>query len=310
MVSFLGSFGPYWSTKSLMVEGFEMRVSRFLHRWLRLPRSLSSIALYGHTNKLKLPISSLIGEFMVTQSIELLQYRESSDPKGAQAGIDLRKGCKWRASKAVGVAESRLRQRVLVGTVAQGRAALGSSRTPHYGRAQGKERRALILEEVQAGVEEKRFSQMVGLMQQGSGTRWEQASEHKAVYNVLPSPSKRFTWGKVETPTCTLCQKRGTLEHIFSCCLRALGEGRYRWIHDQFLKAVADAICSGINHSKSLRPVRNTITFIRAGEKPGAASRNTSPGLLATARDWEFKVDLGKQLKIPEVVAKTTSHAA
>lgn len=153
------------------VEGFEMRFSRFLRRWLGLPRSLSSIALYGQNNKLKLPISSLSEEFIVTRFRKLLQYRESSDPKVAQAGIEVRTGRKWRAAEAVDIAESRLRQRVLVGTVAQGRAGLGSGRTPRYDKVQGKERRSLILEEVRAGVEEKRVIQMVGMRQQGAWTR-------------------------------------------------------------------------------------------------------------------------------------------
>ncbi|KAL3991499.1 leucine-rich repeat-containing protein 16 [Sarotherodon galilaeus] len=289
------------------VEGFEMRISRFLRRWLGLPRSLSSIALYGHNNKLKLPFSSLSEEFMVSQSRELLQYRESSDPRVALAGIEVRTGRKWRAAEAVDIAVSRLKQRVIVGIVAQGRAGLGSSRTPNYNNAQGKEKRSLILEEVRAGVEEKRTSQIVQLRQQGAWTRWEQAVERKvtwnelwkaepqrikflirAVYDVLPSPSNLFTWGKVETPGCLLCQKRGTLEHIL------------------ILKAVADSIWSGISYNKSTCPVKNKVTFIKAGEKLAVPFRNTSPGLLATAHDWELGVDLAKQLKFHEMVAKTT----
>ncbi|KAL3972927.1 tetraspanin-7 [Sarotherodon galilaeus] len=253
------------------VEGFEMRISRFLR----------SITLYGHNNKLKLPFSSLSKEFMVSRSRELLQYRESSDPRVAVAGIEVRTGRKWRAAEAVDIAVSRLQQRVIVGTVAQGRAGLGSSRKPNYDKAQGKERRSLILEEVRARVEEKRASQMV-------------QSRH---------PSNLFTWEKVETSGCLLCQKRGTLEHILSCCPKALAEGRYRWRHDQ---AVADSICSGISHNKSACLVKNKVTFIKAREKPAALVRNTSPGLLAMAHDWELRVDLAKQLKFAKAAAKTT----
>lgn len=90
------------------VEGFEMRISRFLHRWLGLPQSMSSIALYGHNNKQKFPFSSLSEKFMVSRSRELLQYRESSDPRVALAGIEVGTGRKWRAGEAVGIAESRL----------------------------------------------------------------------------------------------------------------------------------------------------------------------------------------------------------
>ncbi|KAI2661305.1 Glutamyl-tRNA(Gln) amidotransferase subunit A [Labeo rohita] len=94
-------------------------------------------------------------------------------------------------------------------------------------------------------------------------------------YDVLPSPTNLFAWSLKDTPACLLCQKRGSLEHILSCCPKALGERRYRWRHDQ------------------------------AGEKP-SGSRNLAGGLLATARDWQLKVDLGKQLKIPETIATTT----
>lgn len=38
-----------------IVEGFERKISQFLHRWLDLPQSLSNNALFGHNTKLQLP---------------------------------------------------------------------------------------------------------------------------------------------------------------------------------------------------------------------------------------------------------------
>lgn len=306
------------------VQGFERRISRYLRRWLGLPRSLSSIALYGHNNKLKLPISSLNEEFMVTRAREVLQYRESSDPKVSQAGIEVRTGRKWRAQEAVEQAESRLRHSVLVGPVSSGRAGLGSVATTRYDKALGKDRRRLVQEEVRTGVEELRASQMVGMRQQGAWTRWEQAVDRKiswselwqaepyrikfliaSVYDVLPSPSNLFCWGKVDAPSCPLCLRRGTLEHILSCCSKALGEGRYTWRHDQVLKAIAETIFTSITQNKPLRPARQAIAFIRAGEKPKPKPRGAA-GLLGTAPDWQMKADLGKQLKFPEQIVETT----
>lgn len=57
------------------IEGLERRVSRSLGKWLRLPRNLSSISLYGQNNKLKLSISNLNMEFKVRRTREVLQYR-------------------------------------------------------------------------------------------------------------------------------------------------------------------------------------------------------------------------------------------
>nr|XP_055068382.1 uncharacterized protein LOC129450032 [Misgurnus anguillicaudatus] len=129
------------------IEGFERRVSRFLWKWLGLPQSLSSIALYGQNNKLKLPISSLYEEFKAGRAREVLKYRESQDPKVSQAGIEVRIGRRWRAAGAVDVAESQLQHRALVGVVAYGRAGLGSSTTSCYNKAQGKDRRTLVQRE-------------------------------------------------------------------------------------------------------------------------------------------------------------------
>ncbi|XP_075315189.1 uncharacterized protein LOC142375145 [Odontesthes bonariensis] len=306
------------------VECFERKVSSFLRKWLGLPRSLSSIALYGRNNKLKLPFSSLTEEFMVTRAREVLLYRDSSDIKVSSAGIEVRTGRKWCAQEAVNQAKSRLRHSELVGTVATGRAGLGSNPRPSYNKAKGKERRQLIQEEVRAGVEEVRCSRAVGMCQQGAWTRWEEAAARKvswtdlwrsephrikfliqSVYDVLPSPSNLHRWGLAENPLCPLCQRAGTLEHILSCCPRALGEGRYRWRHDQVLRVIAEAISKGISTSKHLQPTRQAIAFVRVGEKPQQL-RSEPGGLLATARDWQLKVDLGRQLKFPENIAVTT----
>ncbi|KAJ4939518.1 hypothetical protein JOQ06_028966, partial [Pogonophryne albipinna] len=75
-----------------------------------------------------------------------------------------------------------------------------------------------------------------------------------AVYDVLPSPSNLHIWGIEESPACPLCSKLGNLEHILSCCPKALGEGRYRWRHDQVLKSVAEAIAAGIESDPPSRP--------------------------------------------------------
>ncbi|KAI4887728.1 hypothetical protein NFI96_005940 [Prochilodus magdalenae] len=196
--------------------------------WLGLPRSLSSIALYGRKTKVQLPFNSLSEEFKVTRAREVLSYRDSTDNKVAAAGIEVRTGRKWRAQEAVDQAEARLRHSVLVGTVAVGRAGLGNKPRPLYNQVQGKERLHLVQDEVRAEAEEAHTSQMVGMRQQGAWMRWEQALDRK-----ITCPSNLFCWGLAETPACPLCQRRGSLEHILSCCPKALGEGRYRWRHDQ-----------------------------------------------------------------------------
>ena len=70
-----------------IVEGFERNINQFLHRWLGLEKSLSSTALYVYTNNLQLPFSSQTKAFKVTQSKEVLLYRDSSDSRVSSADI-------------------------------------------------------------------------------------------------------------------------------------------------------------------------------------------------------------------------------
>ena len=71
------------------------------------------------------------------------------------------------------------------------------------------------------------------------------------------------------------------------------------------LQVIAEVISTAISTSKYHQPTRQSIAFVRAGEKP-QQHRSQAGGLLATARDWQLKVDLGRQLKFPENIAVTT----
>lgn len=121
----------------------------------------------------------------------------------------------------------------------------------------------------------------------------------------LPSPSNLFRWGLADTPLCPLCQRGGSLEHILSCCPKALGDGCYLWHHDQVLRTIAEIISTGIACSRHQQPARQNIAFVKAGEKPHQCLKQ-SGGLLSTTKDWQLKVDLGRQLKFPENIAVTT----
>lgn len=60
---------PYDVPKST-VDALEKKISSYLRRWLGVPRSMSSAALYGSTNTLQLPFSGLSEEFVVTRTRE------------------------------------------------------------------------------------------------------------------------------------------------------------------------------------------------------------------------------------------------
>ena len=122
----------------------------------------------------------------------------------------------------------------------------------------------------------------------------------QSVYDVLLSPPNLFTWGKSGIPSCPLCIGKDTLWHIMSVCPRAQGDGR----HNQVLWTVADTVDAAIRAS-NFKLETKSIYFVKAGECPFSACKINSC-LLSTPRDWQLRVDIGKQLKVPEQIAPTT----
>ena len=84
----------------------ERLISRFLKKWLGVPKSLTNVTLYSLSTKLKLPAKSLIEEFKLGEARLFRMLRNSVDPlvKSAQPGIIT--GRKRDAKYAVETTES------------------------------------------------------------------------------------------------------------------------------------------------------------------------------------------------------------
>ena len=187
------------------VESLERAISNRLRRWMVLPRCLSGAALYGNSNALRLPCSSLVEEFKITKTRNLLQYARSEDPKVAAAGIQIRSGRKWSAKRELQVAEESLRHKAILGSIAKCRAGLGFSPATHTNSAKSKERRQLIQEEVREGVEVVRYCEMVDLSQQGAWTRWEDV-EKKGLHGLIAG-SRTLARFNFSLNQCMMCYR-------------------------------------------------------------------------------------------------------
>jgi hypothetical protein len=299
------------------VEGLERTINRFLRRWLGVPPSFTSIGLYGHSNKLQLPLSSFTEEFKVAKVRLVTTLQESEDDKIRNAGITTLTGRKWSASQAVERAKSSLAHKDIVGTTSEGRQGLGMHCRVQWREADSRQKRTLIQKEVRDVEEETRQAKAVQLGPQGAWTRWTVPERKltwknmwnyeplrlsfllRSVYDLLPSPANLYRWSLADTPDCPLCGQRGTLEHILSSCKTALTQGRYRWRHDNVLRTLADIL---EKEKKKKRPKCTgftAISFVREGEMAQKTCKLT--GILPQASDWELQVDLDRRLVFPVV---------
>ena len=103
----------------------ESLISKFLKKWLGIPKSLTNVALSSSSAKLKLQTKSLVEEFKLGKARLFQMLRDSVDSlvKSAQPAIIT--GRKWNAKYAVETAESSLKRKEVIGSLATARAGFG-----------------------------------------------------------------------------------------------------------------------------------------------------------------------------------------
>lgn len=307
------------------VEGMERRFNKHLRKWLGVPPSFTSVGLYMRSGQLQLPLSSVTEEFKVAKCRLSLTYRDSQDKIIRDAGIKTRSGRKWSANTAIQQAESTLQMKDVIGNICAGRQGLGAVHFQQWSNSTVKEKQDMIHEEVRNKVEEERRAKAIGLGTQGAWSKWDLPKRTvtwsdlwrmepfrisfllRAVYDTLPSPVNLHKWGMRENSLCKLCGSIGTMAHILSGCKIALSQGRYRWRHDKVLMTLADILEQERikKHPSRGRTAHNTISFVKAGQKPTAHGEGRQ-SLLHSAPGWEMVTDLGKRLIFPEGILSTT----
>jgi hypothetical protein len=305
------------------VEQLERTISKHIRKWLGLPPCFASLGLYSSSAKLQLPITSVMEQYKVGKARLIMMLKDSKDDKVKKAGVQVKTGRKWSASKAVEEAESRLRHKDIIGAVCQGRQGLGTTETQYWKGANAAKRRELVQREIREKEEEQRRSKAVEMGCQGAWTRWQTEDRAltwaeiwryppyqlqfllRSVYDTLPSQANLHRWKLVDTPDCNLCGARGTLDHVLSSCHVALTQGRYTWRHDQVLREVADTLeRERKSRNKPANPKAGLIMFVKEGQtkKPPPV---TATGILHQAPDWKMACDLDKRLTFPEIVPTT-----
>ena len=315
-----------YSFPATKVEKVQQLFTASLKRWLGIPKSLSTEALYSTTMKLQLPYSSVIEEVKAAKARVLTTYTQSADECIRNANICVEGGRKWKISKEVEEAESRLRLQDIAGIANTGREGIGMYHRQYFGTSTDKQKRGMIVEKVRMKEEERRRCRIAGLSKQAASTRWqvpERRLSHRdllttsemslrflirSVYDLLPTPANKNVWFRTDEHRCELCGEVGTLNHILSACRVALHQGRYRWRHDLVLKEIASVV-EDRRKQNNISPWKKKkwIKFVKTGENRKPAARSTEvDSYLSTARDWKLKVDLQRRLVVPPHIMETT----
>ena len=175
---------------------------------------------------------------------------DSEDPVVKTVQPTIKTGRKWKVVEAVHEAKECLKIKEVIGQTQTDRKWLGSSTAKWWSKAEGKEKREMVINEIRLNEDSRRVQKAVQQPQQGQWTNW----------------------GKKQDPTCPLCQDRQTTEHVLSSCKIALSQGRYIWKHNRILQELA-AIISTAKGETTL-PKTNALIFTTEG---GAKSWHGRP---------------------------------
>ena len=228
----------------------------------------------------------------------------------------------WRSTIALENAESAVTTQQIVGNINVGRQGLGFGKraSAHVDNDPRREHRKLVLGQVEAEAEIKRFAEEADHVVQGSWQKWEEAqaadtSWHRLLYQMspdlvtfwmnstmdtCPTPANLERWKLVNLGQCNLCGNRsGNLQHILNVCGKALSDGRFTWRHDSVLSIVQQIAQIAVNRGQAIarkggRKLNEAIRFVKAGETQTARTKLvTRPTtMLEKATDWQLKFDL------------------
>ena len=307
------------------IKNLERKISAHIRKWLGVPRSLSSVGLYGK-GLLELPLSSLTEEYKCAKVRLQVMLTESKDEAIKEIVPTQKTGRKWRPEEAAQIAIASLKHKDIVGLVQHGTSGLGmSGGQQRWLTSSVSDQRKMVVNEIRNQEEQQRCAITVSQAKQGQWMRWEGLEKRKlswadlwamessrisfllrAVYDVLPTPKNLHQW-LGEDPSCPLCGASATLRHILASCKISLSQQRYTWRHNAILQVLAAAIDIKRNHSNTKAPKHEqTIAFVRQGQKIQKLGTVNPIGILEKANDWILLVDLKRRLIIPTELATSS----
>ena len=309
------------------VEKIEAKINRFTRKWLGVPPGLTDVALYGRNTKMRLPLKSVLEEYKCGKVRLHMMLEESEDPAVKSIQPTLKSGRKWKVGEAVNLAKQCLNTKEVIGLTQTDRKGLGWSSTKLWSKAEGKDKRDMVINEVKSIEEESRFQKAVQQPQQGQWTNWDETYQRslswndiwhmaplrisyliRSTYDLLPSNANLTRWGKRDDPTCPLCQGRQTTEHVLSSCRVALTQGRFTWRHNKVLQELATIISTAKGQVEA--PKNQIPTFSSEGGKSTwlGCPTNINPEkttLLSGCKEWVVAADLPNWGNYPDVIKKT-----
>ena len=161
---------PLGLTDVAMYEAIEAKINKFTRRWLGVPPGLTDVAMYCRKAKLRLPLKSILEEYKCGKARLLSMLEDSKDPIVKTVQPTIKTGRKWKVVEAVDEAKECLKIKEVIGQTQTDRKGLGSSTAKWWSKAEGKEKRDMVINDIRLNEDSRRVQKAVQQPQQGQWT--------------------------------------------------------------------------------------------------------------------------------------------
>ena len=311
------------------IEKMESLISKFIKKWLGVPKSLTNVALYSSSTKLKLPTKSLAEEFKLGKAWLFQMLRDPLE-KSAQPAWPTGEKCttchnnRSKMERETCSGDDRIfpqneRSNRLCGNWEN---RIWSSPTKVV--VERDHKRRLVSEEIHSFEESKRLAIAVTQPKQGAWTRWENTKDRtitwsvikqmepkqlgfliKAVYDILPTPVNLKLVGLSTSNLCKACGKIANLKHVLTGCQYSLRS--YTWIHNEIFGIIAEIAKMCCETANEISCIKTNIQFVKEGNvsKTPHGNNRYKPTLLDGCTDWRVIADVDRQLAFPTEITST-----
>ena len=152
------------------MEEMKRKINQCTRKWLVLPPSISSIALYSRSSRLRLPLRSIVEEYKISKIRRQWSLNNSKDNRVREVLPQLRSGRKFRAQEEITKSQAILAFEEIKGPIQVDRHGVGWNHFGIWSTASAPAKAAMIIQERRRQMETKRIALAVQQSQQGQWT--------------------------------------------------------------------------------------------------------------------------------------------
>ncbi|KAK3785133.1 hypothetical protein RRG08_021933 [Elysia crispata] len=152
---------------STTVEAIEAKINKFTRRWLGVPPGLTDVAMYCRKAKLRLTLKSILEEYKCGKGRLLAMLEDFEDPVVKTVHPTIKTGRKLKVVEALDEAKESLKIREVIGQTQTDCKGLGSSTAKCWSKADEKEERDMVINEIRLNEDSRRVQKAIQQTQQG-----------------------------------------------------------------------------------------------------------------------------------------------